>query len=75
MLKTQGLQMNRSATIVSTGGETVRNLQADLSPQAEPVLDWFHIAGRITAMQQMAKGLPSEKNFPGDMAELIRLKY
>lgn len=34
MLKTQGIQMNRSATIVSDGGETVRNPQAGLSPHA-----------------------------------------
>jgi hypothetical protein len=36
----------------------VRNLQLYLSPEAEHLLDWFHISMRLTALNQTAKGLP-----------------
>lgn len=42
---------------LSDGGENVRNLQLHLSPQAEHLLDWFHITMRITVIRQMLKGL------------------
>jgi hypothetical protein len=29
-----------------------------LNPQAEHLLDWFHLAMRLTVMQQTAKELP-----------------
>jgi hypothetical protein len=28
------------------------------NPHAEHLLDWFHLARRLTVMQQTAKGLP-----------------
>jgi hypothetical protein len=58
LLQAQGLQLNQDITFLSDGGDTVRDLQLYLSPQAEHVLDWFHITMRITVMRQMAKGLP-----------------
>ncbi|MBI2501781.1 MAG: hypothetical protein HYW07_00915 [Candidatus Latescibacteria bacterium] len=42
MLTAQGLQMNQAITFLSDGGDTVRELQLYLSPQAEHLLDWFH---------------------------------
>lgn len=36
-------------------------LQLYLNPQAEHLLDWFHITMRLTVMNQMAKGLGSEE--------------
>jgi len=36
----------------------VRDLQLYLIPHAEHLLDWFHLAMRLTVMQQIAKGLP-----------------
>ena len=63
MLKAQGLQFNQDITFLSDGGETVRNLQLYMSPQAEHILDWFHVTMRITVMKQMAKGLPSNEQF------------
>jgi hypothetical protein len=36
----------------------VRDLQLYLNPQAGHLLDWFHLAMRLTVMQQTAKGLP-----------------
>jgi hypothetical protein len=47
-----------SLTVGIDGGHTVRDLQLYLNPQAEHVLDWFHLAVRLTVMQQTAKGLP-----------------
>lgn len=42
LLKSQGMQMNQQVTFLSDGGDTVRDLQLYLNPQAEHVLDWFH---------------------------------
>jgi hypothetical protein len=50
--------MNQQLTFLSDGGDTVRDLQLYMNPQAEHLLDWFHLAMRLTVMQQMAKGLP-----------------
>jgi hypothetical protein len=36
----------------------VRERQLYLNPQAEHLLDWFHVAMRLTVLQQTAKGLP-----------------
>ena len=55
VLKSQGMQMNQQVTFLSDGGDTVRELQLYLNPQAEHLLDWFHITMRITVMKQMAK--------------------
>jgi hypothetical protein len=54
-LKTQGLAMHQEITFLSDGGDTVRNLQAQISPYAEHILDWFHVTMRITMMRQMAQ--------------------
>ena len=75
MLESQGLQMNQAITFLSDGGETVRNLQLYLSPQAEHLLDWFHVTMRITAMQQMAKGLPKEESIPDVASALESTKW
>jgi integrase len=58
VLKSQGHQLNRQITFLSDGGDTVRELQLYLNPQAEHVLDWFHVTMRLTMLQQTAKGLP-----------------
>jgi hypothetical protein len=56
VLKSQGMQMNQQVTFLSDGGDTVRELQFYLNPQAEYLLDWFHITMRLTVLNQMAKG-------------------
>jgi len=43
VLQSQGLQLNQQLTFLSDGGDTVRDLQLYLSPEAEHLLDWFHI--------------------------------
>src|SRR5882724_6844078 len=58
LLTSQGMQMNQQVTFLSDGGDTVRDLQLYLNPQAEHLLDWFHVTMRLTVMQQTAKSLP-----------------
>jgi hypothetical protein len=56
-LKAQGMQMNQQVIFLSDGGDDVRELQRYLNPQAEYVLDWFHITMRLTVLEQLAKGI------------------
>ena len=60
MLKSQGMQMNQAVTFLSDGGDTVRDLQMYLNPQAEHLLDWFHISMRLTVMSQLAKSIAAD---------------
>lgn len=75
MLQAQGMQFNQAITFLSDGGDTVRDLQFYLSPQAEHVLDWFHVTMRITNMKQVAKGLPLDDILPDVIAELESIKW
>ena len=61
LLQSQGMQQNQKITFFSDGGETVRRMQEYLNPEAEYILDWFHITMRITVLQQCAKGLQKPK--------------
>jgi hypothetical protein len=58
MKKLQGIAMHQEVTFMSDGGDSVRDLQLYMRPNAGHVLDYFHIAMRITVLQQMARGLP-----------------
>ena len=60
VLKAQGLQMNQQVVFLSDGGDTVRDMQAYLSPESEHLLDWFHITMRLTVMGQLVKGMGTE---------------
>jgi hypothetical protein len=60
LLQSQGIQENQQVVFLSDGGEDVRNLQLYLSPQAEHLLDWFHVTMRLTVLNQTAKGLPAK---------------
>ena len=77
VLKSQGMQSNQQVTFLSDGGETVRDLQLYLNPNAEHLLDWFHITMRITVMRQMAKGLGVAGTELREIAlkELERIKW
>lgn len=57
VLRSQGMHANQPVTFLSDGGETVRNLPMYLNPLAEHLLDWFHVAMRLTVMGQMNKGM------------------
>jgi hypothetical protein len=69
VLKSQDLAMNQRVTFLSDGGDDVRKVQQYLSPEAEYLLDWFHITMRITVMKQMARGLAAEVGTPAAAGE------
>ena len=47
LLKSQGMQPYQQVDFLSDGGEDVRNVQLYLNPQAEHLLDWFHLTMRF----------------------------
>ena len=55
MLRGQGLQPNQQLIFLSDGGDTVRRLQTHLSPEAEHVLDWFHVTMRLPCCVRWSK--------------------
>jgi hypothetical protein len=57
VLQSQGVQDSQPPTFLSDGGETVRNLPGSLHPQSVHLLDWFHLAMRVTVLGQYIKGL------------------
>jgi len=77
-LKGQGLQMNQTVTFLSDGGENMRELQLYLSPQAEHLLDWFHVTMRLTVLQQLRKELGTaapDLHLDEIAADLDRIKW
>src|SRR5258708_11719383 len=60
ILKSQGIQMNQAVTFFAYGGDTVRDLQVYMNPQAEHLLDWFHISMRLTVISQLAKSIEAD---------------
>ena len=61
LLHSQGMQANQQVTFFSDGGDTVRRLPEYLHPEAEHILDWFHLTMRITVLQQCARGLADRR--------------
>ena len=57
VLTAQGMQMNQTVIFMSDGGESVRNVQEYLTPNAEYMLDWFHVAMRLTVLKTRSTGL------------------
>ncbi len=70
VLRSQGLQMNQQVDFLSDGGEDVRQVQLYLNPEAEHLLDWFHVTMRLTVLNQTAKGLPEKVGEGDDPYEL-----
>jgi len=60
MLKKQNMQLNQPITFLSDGGDNVRDLQQFLSPEAEYLLDWFHVTMRVTVLKNMSKSVNIE---------------
>jgi len=71
------MRPNQQVTFLTDGGEDVRDLPLYLNPQAEHLLDWFHVTMRITLMGQLAKGVRSHNpKLAAELAEeLERLKW
>ena len=57
VLTSQGFQLNQQITFLSDGEDAVRNLQLYMSPEAEHILDWWHVTQKLTVLDQYAKGL------------------
>ena len=53
----QGLPETRAVTMLTDGGDSVRALAGVMAPGAAPILDWFHIAMRLTGLGQYTRGL------------------
>lgn len=70
LLQSHGLQPNQQVAFLSDGGEDVRNVQLYLHPEAEHLLDWFHVTMRMTVLKQIAKGLPEKVGEGKDQYEL-----
>jgi hypothetical protein len=70
LLKSQGMKPNQQVEFLSDGGEDVRTVQLYLNPQAEHLLDWFHLTMRLTVLNQIAKGLPERIGEGEDQYEL-----
>lgn len=77
LLKGQGLQANQDVTFLTDGGEEVRALTEMVTPEAEHVLDWFHIAMRLTVLEQYARGVAHHDESEGArlLKELERTKW
>ena len=70
------MQPNQQVTFLTDGGDDIRDLPRYLNPQAEHLLDWFHLTMRITVLTQLAKGLrcPPERS-AHITQELQRVKW
>ena len=76
-LRAQGLQANQDVTFLTDGGEEVRALTERIAPESEHVLDWFHIAMRVTVLEQYARGIAHHDEAEGDrlLKNLNRIKW
>lgn len=54
LLNQQGMQANQQITFLSDGADNVRDLKYAMYPEAEHVLDWFHVTMRLTVLDQFA---------------------
>src|SRR5688572_984899 len=57
VLRRQGLPVDQPVTVLTDGGDSIRALVGDLPAGSEHHLDWFHVAMRLTGLDQYAKGL------------------
>jgi hypothetical protein len=56
-MRQSGATETTSITVLTDGDVGLRAVQQQVAPEAEHVLDWFHIAMRFTNLQQVAKGV------------------
>jgi hypothetical protein len=65
LLKSQGMQENQAVLFLSDGGDTVRKLQTYLHPASAHIIDWFHLAMKLTVLQQQNKAFIEENQEEG----------
>jgi hypothetical protein len=76
VLASQGYAPNQKLVLMSDGGESVRRLVSQIGPEAEHVLDWFHVTMRLTVLVQMTKGACPDPGWTERrLADLGRLKW
>ena len=56
-LRQCGVTETTSITVLTDGDAGLRAVHQQVAPEAEHVLDWFHIAMKFTNLQQLAKGV------------------
>jgi hypothetical protein len=56
-LRAQGLRSGPKLAFLSDGEDSIRSLQWHLSPRAQHLLDWFHLAMRLQRLRQFLVGL------------------
>src|SRR5271167_2105953 len=72
----QGMQPQQQVVFLSDGADTLRRLQQNIAPEAEHVLDWFHVAMRLTVLGQMIKSARTEAaTAEAKAAALERIKW
>jgi hypothetical protein len=64
LLTAQGMQANQQVTFLTDGSTDVRELPLYLNPQAEHLIDWFHITMRLTVLGQMTKASTPSSRAP-----------
>lgn len=67
--------MNQAITFLTDGGDTVRDLTEGHRSQSTHILDWFHIAMRLTVLGQMGKSVEVEQKGEKFEEELVRVKW
>lgn len=54
------MQTNQQISFLSDGADNLRMMQIGIYPEAEHILDWFHISMRLTVLNQCAKGIATQ---------------
>jgi hypothetical protein len=76
VLASQGYAPNQKLVLMSDGGESERRLVSQIGPEAEHVLDRFHVTMRLTVLVQMTKGACPDPGWTERrLADLERLKW
>lgn len=57
LLKSQNINDSDGVCFMSDGGESLKDLQTYINPNAKHILEWFHITMKITVLNQCVKGL------------------
>lgn len=66
LLQSQGITNDDRVCFISDGGESLKNLQIYINPNAKHILDWFHITMKITVLEQCTKGLINVNKIEGE---------
>jgi hypothetical protein len=70
------MHRRQQVVFLSDGAGSVRRLQRVIAPEAERVLDRFHVAMRLTVLGQMVKGAWTDPaKIERTTAELDRVKW